>query len=660
MCARGDGIRGSKDLQAEIGKFLNSTNERKQMSTKTLKKRIALVAVSALAAGFLSVGSTQVANAADNVAYGTASPNGAAGVLNIGTTTNVTSSPVITATNGAPASVGLVDVSSLGSNKYAGTTQTAVLMKTGVLTVYTLASATATDTNYSTTITVEGGVISTTGANVDNTNTARTIATCTNVAANCVVAISPNSGATSMTVRSYNAAGAVHDTDGTITEATVYAGAVASPTSGTLTGQITVTLVDAATNGVLSTSKSGAYWVATYDASAVTSDVAGYSGSTDFGQYLYLDVRVRDGYSTAITSTGLLQAVATGGAYVNIAPSSASNTGAAATDFYSGAAPDSEEILISNPTGNPMAGTVTVTWEGTVIATRTYGFSGKVAKVELSSPVIGKTSSTSNNIATYTLRDAAGNVVYADYSGTDNSATPPSGLAARSAAITGSASAVSTSATGSRDLSISLTTGVVTSGRVVFTCSSTAGAGTIGLTYTNNDGSTVNSNDLAVKCAGDAVKYTASYDKAVYAPGEIATLTLKFVDSKGNAANDITDVDSDGTAGEISISTSGMAQTVSGPSDSGASGADIDQGTLTFKYAVGTTEGTYTNVINVPDVNEAATAANLSGTAAVSATFTVKSSSTAVSNADVLKSIVALIASINKQIQALQKLILKR
>jgi hypothetical protein len=32
----------------------------------------------------------------------------------------------------------------------------------------------------------------------------------------------------------------------------------------------------------------------------------------------------------------------------------------------------------------------------------------------------------------------------------------------------------------------------------------------------------------------------------------------------------------------------------------------------------------------------------------------------AVSNADVLKSIVALIASINKQIQALQKLILKR
>jgi hypothetical protein len=40
--------------------------------------------------------------------------------------------------------------------------------------------------------------------------------------------------------------------------------------------------------------------------------------------------------------------------------------------------------------------------------------------------------------------------------------------------------------------------------------------------------------------------------------------------------------------------------------------------------------------------------------------YSIKSSSSVVSNAEVLKSIVALIASINKQIQALQKLILKR
>jgi hypothetical protein len=38
----------------------------------------------------------------------------------------------------------------------------------------------------------------------------------------------------------------------------------------------------------------------------------------------------------------------------------------------------------------------------------------------------------------------------------------------------------------------------------------------------------------------------------------------------------------------------------------------------------------------------------------------VKSTSTAVTNADVLKAIVSLIASINKQIAALQKAILKK
>ena len=43
---------------------------------------------------------------------------------------------------------------------------------------------------------------------------------------------------------------------------------------------------------------------------------------------------------------------------------------------------------------------------------------------------------------------------------------------------------------------------------------------------------------------------------------------------------------------------------------------------------------------------------------AVSVPYTIKTSG--VTNEDVLKSIVALIASINKQIQALQKLILKR
>ena len=63
-CHKQDGIRGSKDLRAEVMKYLISTNERKKMSLLTIRKRIALVAVTALTAGVLSVATSPVANAA--------------------------------------------------------------------------------------------------------------------------------------------------------------------------------------------------------------------------------------------------------------------------------------------------------------------------------------------------------------------------------------------------------------------------------------------------------------------------------------------------------------------------------------------------------------------------------------------------------------------
>ena len=56
-------LEDPQDLRAEIGKCPISTNERKNMSTKTLRKRIALVAVSALGAGLLSVVAVPTASA---------------------------------------------------------------------------------------------------------------------------------------------------------------------------------------------------------------------------------------------------------------------------------------------------------------------------------------------------------------------------------------------------------------------------------------------------------------------------------------------------------------------------------------------------------------------------------------------------------------------
>jgi hypothetical protein len=65
------------------------------------------------------------------------------------------------------------------------------------------------------------------------------------------------------------------------------------------------------------------------------------------------------------------------------------------------------------------------------------------------------------------------------------------------------------------------------------------------------------------------------------------------------------------------------------------------------------TAGTYTGIVDFTD---------LTAVAAVKATPTYKLSTgtSDVAFSEILKSVVALIASINKQIQALQKLILKR
>jgi hypothetical protein len=79
-------------------------------------------------------------------------------------------------------------------------------------------------------------------------------------------------------------------------------------------------------------------------------------------------------------------------------------------------------------------------------------------------------------------------------------------------------------------------------------------------------------------------------------------------------------------------------------------------GNLVYTYSVGAaagiTPGAYQASVSFPTVNAAKGVAQ-------AVAFTI-SAPAGVTNADVLKSIVSLIASINKQIQALQKLILKR
>jgi hypothetical protein len=370
---------------------------------------------------------------------------------------------------------------------------------------------------------------------------------------------------------------------------------------------------------------------------------------------MFLNVRVRDAYGTAITtaSNGLLQVSATNGALVNLGASSGATIatdGTTTTDYESTSTPDNYMVQVSNPDTAPRITTVTISFNGTVIGSKTMQFLGEVAKVTLYSPVVGAAGST--NKAYYKMYDASGAAVYSTGPIAANTAYTASALLNDpSVNGSGTASAIVKVTT----LAIS-SVGVITPGDVTFTCGATAGKGTIGASYTNPSGTIVKSNALAVSCAGAALTYAAAWDKTSYIPGDLAKLVVTFKDSKGNLANGVDKVANTNVQDTPSFSIGGLDKTISGPT----SGDTIEDGVLTYTYTVGATEGAFTGKLTFPVVDARQVAAGASSAAAVPVTLTVKAATAAVSNADVLKSIVALIASINKQIQALQKLILKR
>jgi hypothetical protein len=619
------------------------------MSTKTIKQRIAVVAVSALTVGLLSVISVPASNAAvvagkENSAVGDAPLAATEHVLTIATLNSVTGTYDLNSTQTGSKSVGLINVSDIAGTRISGTTQTAVLISNGTLAVHTTTNTGPTDDAFLAVITVENGTIVGT-QNADGISTSRNTVVFTDDTAVEGAAIQPNAGATQMIVRMYNGTQAAYD--GSVdTEAGAIAGALANPALGTLHGQITVTIASTSASGAIAASKSGVYYVSTFSTgNTATSDTAGL-GSANAVSKQYGAIRIRDIYSNAVASGGLLQVSATNGARVSLSDA----VGTASTAFATDVA-DGQGFAVANPTLNPLATTVTVTYNGTVIGTKNFAFWGEVAKVVLSDPIIGKQGTTSGNRATFSLLDAANNPIYVEYLASDSTFTPQSGI------ITSAAS--DDTVTFVADTAEIDSSGNVTVGKVDYACSTTATKQNIQIQYVNNSGTVITSNLLPVTCAGNAVSYKFSYDKATYAPGEIATATVSFFDKSGNPSTDNETTTSwTGTLVALSISNSGMKGT--GPLVAIAAGDDTKNGQVSYKYVVDVTEGTYTNSVTASTADSNATSALVTATKSATATITVKAAGTTVTNAEVLKSIVSLIASINKQIQALQKLILRR
>jgi hypothetical protein len=413
--------------------------------------------------------------------------------------------------------------------------------------------------------------------------------------------------------------------------ATALLGGTYTSANTTLKATTTITWVAAATTGTVSAAKSGVWYTGNVNSIGLTGDSATLTspGVLSVGGDGYANIRVRDAYGNAVSGPGLLQASATNGALVNLGASlpGAGTLSTAFSAITASSSPDNYLLDVEAPTSAPVNTVVTITYNGTVIGTKSFSFGGNIAKVSLSSPKNLKTNG--NGTATISFADAAGNTVYP--------------VQAQFAADASTYNSVLTGVS----LSTVPASGAV--GKVTITCGASNGSANLAVKYTNTDGSVIVSNALPVTCSAAPATYLAAYDKTSYNPGDIATLIVTFKDTKGALANDI---DTLTTYVAPTVSTAGVT-VISGPTAADAT----SNGVIKYTYAVGTTSGTFTNTVSFATPDATAKANGLS-TGPATATLTINSSGTSLN--DVLKGIVSLIASINKQIAALAKLVTKK
>jgi len=616
------------------------------MSIKTLKKRIALVAVSALTAGFLSVATAPVANAA------IAADSTVENTLYLGITKSVTGSAAAnldaTGVSSAMTQVGYIT----DTSATAQTTDTAAAIFVNASEIRTanvypgakisFVAAGSTTSGDGLTVTVTGGTLSSIAA----------------TAAEAVVLVAANVSSDIKTVTT-DAAGqdviyGIFNVDaavGSVATISVFTGTniagLTTATSGTLVGQYQLTVASASLSGAYSAADS----TVTQQPCLTNSTGSGNAASNAYdtttrcanGSVGIVYVDLEDGYGAEITG-GTITAATSAGKTIISAATTTGSTVNGATSGYDDQASDGEVwVLVSQPTANTAgSATVTITYNGAVVGTKTITWGGQVASLAVD-PANSNTIYSTNQADTpqnigaagvvYAAKDAAGNVV--------TLAVQPSVYEA-TGALVGSSLSTTTVAT---------LAAVQTSSRgygysfLIVPDNALSGKGTYQLSLTNSSGVTIKSNVInATVSRGSTNSFSISWNKASYSTGDIAEATISLKDAYGNPMADGTAL----TGLDFTVSSAGFSAALG--SGCAATRTSVG-GSVVCKYAALNDEGTYSYTIDLTT----ATAQS-----AVVGALPIKSASTAVSNADVLKSIVALIASINKQIQALQKLILKR
>jgi len=609
------------------------------MSIKTLRKRIALVAVSALGVGLLSVAPASAAVPAASTLFvaSTASSTGAAvNAANDQAALKSVGWISKTSTNGTAADNGFTLASGLGATgvvypgakiAFAGTNAAAANSDISfVVTGGTISGVVEAGANY--TISLSGTATVLVGVG-DGDGTAEDLGGVFNITA--------PAGSTA-TISAYVGTGIA---------------GLTTATNAALIATWTFTVASSSAAGAFSAGDSTINTQAHVAKGTVASGTNAYDTTTrgNNGTVGLIYVVLLDAYGSAITTGNTLAASASNGSTLKIADA-ASDTGAeayAATSAYDTATPAAANYVYVNQPTAGVAGetTVTLTLNGANIATKTIKWAGDIAKITVLSSsaktfmsgVTADQDGTCNSAPSlagsaanivYSVTDAAGNAVTMSTQPTIDSGT--GGLLGASAAVGTSATAANGCLYQSASLGYGYTTMVVPDQALY-------GASSYRLKVLNGSGVAVYSEvQNATVSRGATNKFEASWDKATYNPGELATLTIKITDAYGNimaSGTPLTGLALSVASGFTAVGTACAATSL------------VDStGTVSCKYAAGNTEGAYSFSI---DLDTATTQSPTVGA------INVKSATTAVTNAEVLASIVKLIASINKQIRALQK-----
>jgi len=447
------------------------------MSTKTLRKRIALVAVSALGAGLLTVMGTTSAQAA------TASAS-AAGV----TLENA----------GAYCSQGTSTSSSTPRYVAVGSRQVFTIGTTDAMTGYG-------------TITGNGRWVmgNVTADSVDSTGK--------------VLTLGQGAGAT----RTFEVTGT-----GAIQVAWTPASTTVSTSSVETHYFISQTTCGTAT---FDAGMSYAYLTGYNGGGKATTSVDESAGATvayaAAGQYSYLRVDANDAYGNGVgSSTSSNIASATGGCKLSWTDSDTTGTATiAATGDY-----DQNNIVIIGD-NTPRTCVVTLTIDGTVVANKTVKFTGEVAKITIDKAstkywaygVNGITHTVQNeNAITYYAYDSANNLI--------NPAATPTFVGLTGGAVqvaVGEGAYASTALTTNGYATLDVNASSVT----------VRGAATYQLKLTrSSDGVAVLSDVFSVGITKTPHTFTVSFDKSTYQIGDIITLTVSAKDSAGDVVSDNT------------------------------------------------------------------------------------------------------------------------